>query len=134
MRRSPEPRGDELGRDGHGRGRALVAVEAGEGERGALLAELPRVGADDGGAEQVGELEVVEAGERDRARRAGERVQGADRVAVVGGEQRGRAAALGQVEQAGDGGLGGGDVAVAGLQQRRVLLDARRLRAPRGSR
>ncbi len=33
-----------------------------------------------------------------------------------------------------DGGPGGGDVAVAGLQQRRVLRRGRRRRAPRGSR
>ena len=79
---------------------------------------------DDGRAEQVGELEVVEAGQRHAARRGGERVQRADGVAVVGGEDGGRPALVGHRQQAGDGGPGGGGVAVAGHHERRILLDA----------
>src|SRR5215207_7564268 len=77
---------DQLGRDRDPLRRAVVAVEPCECELRGAGAELPGVGADDRDAEQVGELEVVEADQRDFLVAAGERVQRADRVAVVGGE------------------------------------------------
>ena len=111
---------DQLGRDGDLERRAVVAVEAGERERGGLVAEAPGVGAHDGGAEQVGELEVVEADQRD-GRAIRERVQRAHRVAVVGGEDRGRPARVGQREQALDARLRGDRVVVAAGDQHGIL-------------
>ena len=73
-----------------------------------MASQLLAVVADDGGRhdEQVGELEVVEADERDLVLEAPEGAQCADRVAVVAGEDRGGPPVRRQGEQLADHALG----------------------------
>ena len=90
----PGSAGDELARDRPPLRRPAVALEPRVGELGGDAAHVLRRVADDGHRrrEHVRELEVVEADQRDRPRVVAQRAQGADRVAVVRAEQRGRPA------------------------------------------
>ena len=108
MRRDlPGAAGDELASGRRSRAAApSPPSSARERERG----RLPRRAPDGRGGrrwwpEQVGELEVVEADQRDRGSRPPQRAQRADGVAVVGGEERGRAGRA-QASSSRDGGLG----------------------------
>ena len=74
--------------------------------------------------EHVGELEVVEADDRRLVRRGAQGAQGADRVAVVGGEERGRSAVGREREQLAHRGLGRGRVVGARADERVVGRDA----------